>query len=135
MNNQQLQLVTYKQAKRLKEAGFDWLTYHYYSSIKELCCNQSFQNFNDNGIWSISAPTVALALKWFRDEKGVFGNIIGAYCDGKEFYWNEVFINNEWVENQNFDSYEDVESNLLDRLLSMYYEKDKITNIYRIEII
>ena len=34
MNEQRLQLVTFEQAKRLKELGFDWTTSCYYEGIK-----------------------------------------------------------------------------------------------------
>jgi len=36
--------------------------------------------------YKYSAPTVALALKWFRDEKGMFFHIISACPWSKEFY-------------------------------------------------
>jgi hypothetical protein len=68
MKEKQLQPVTFGQAKRLKAAGFNWETVEFYHSDgtadRYICCGH-----NTNG--GFSAPTVALALKCFRDEKKI----------------------------------------------------------------
>jgi hypothetical protein len=72
MNNQ-LQLVSFEQAKRLKEAGFDWDVHIAYFNNTPM--SGAFMNRNvipDH----YSAPAVALALKWFRDVKGFDYSII-----------------------------------------------------------
>jgi len=97
MNNTELQLVSYEQAVRLKELGFD------YKCI-EIC---------------FTTPTVALALKWMRDVKGIRMGIktfeswySGEYLD----YFREY--------TERTDSYELAESALLDKLLTVL-EKEK----------
>lgn len=68
-----MQLVTFKQAKRLKALGFDWNTktfYHPDGTADIYCCC----NHNKTGM--VSAPTVALALKWLRDKKQAFTTIL-----------------------------------------------------------
>ena len=66
--------VSFEQAVKLKELGFDWRTYAYYSE-KDRMCRQSVSldhNANDGGKKELcSAPTLALAQKWLREEKGV----------------------------------------------------------------
>lgn len=79
MNNNQLQLVTFEQAKRLKQAGFDWPTNHWYNDpvSKEAIGKDFDSNFNifiREG-WDMSVPTVALALKWIRDIKDLDSGI------------------------------------------------------------
>ena len=66
MNNQ-LQLVTFKQAKQLKELGFDWQCTAYYH--KGILKNYSFEGINNISKETAAAPTVSLALKWIRDVK------------------------------------------------------------------
>jgi hypothetical protein len=63
----QLQAVTFEQAKRLKDAGFDWYTRKWYSING--CIESSFYPQIHNEKFKvhetkISAPTVALALKF-----------------------------------------------------------------------
>jgi len=71
----QLQLVTFEQAKRLKKLGFDWKVNTFYQSQKQR--NDIFDDYNDSE-WHedrFSAPTVALALKWCRDEKKIDNSV------------------------------------------------------------
>ena len=68
-----LQLVTFEQAKRLNEAGFDWgvsFTYDNDGTLEGRNTPFGAANFN-NGDGDYSAPAVALALKWCRDVKGI----------------------------------------------------------------
>jgi polygalacturonase len=126
MNNNQLQLVTFEQAKRLKEAGFDWENISYYSTKKRnagltyysgLPINHNSSRFDEDA--TVCAPAVALALKWCRDVKWwgyeVRQSTIGAsewtaHIMGMEF-------NLGW-----FDTYEAAESALLDELLKLIEE-------------
>jgi len=79
MREQQLQIVNYEQAKKLKELGFDWIVQTTYNKNTDVL-NFEWNNYNDSNNYSgtcwtmlTSAPTVALALKWFRDVKGKIG--------------------------------------------------------------
>lgn len=145
MKDKQLPLVTYDQARRLKKAGFNFECLNYYhvdsdgtaildddadpyeynwnssdsADIGErLFDDSSFKNYDQNYDCEIcSAPTVALALKWMRDVKGIVGNVICRYEKRDEVYINEVFVGDGWNESQDFDTYEAAESALLDELL------------------
>ena len=62
--------VTFEQATKLKELGFDWKTWIYYDEDdNEL--TESISSVDWNGETdSISVPTLAQASKWLR-EKGI----------------------------------------------------------------
>ena len=121
MNNNTLPLVTYNQARRLKKAGFDW-------NHSQSGCRWYYPEPNSNNVKlmevpftmsAIAAPTVALALKWLRDVKGIVGNVICRYEKCDEVYSNEVFVGDGWNESQDFSNYETAESALLDELLKL----------------
>lgn len=137
MKEQQLQLVTFEQAKKLKKVGFDFPTEFFYNSDKQLryireeepeCWDENWNIIED----CCSAPTVALALKWFRDAKKVMYKI--GFC--KIFGFEVVFLLNdanitEEIEDIDgsilyFDTYEQAESALLDELLKLI-ENENIT--------
>ena len=67
--------VTYEQAVKLKELGFDWETYDYYYG-KNRKFHQSIpldHNGNDGGRKECcSAPRLDQAAAWLREEKGIF---------------------------------------------------------------
>ena len=88
---------SFEQAKRLTAVGFGWV------------CEKAYDDMH----W---CPTVALALKWLRDEKDLYGYV------GKWFYFaytRRLSKSLEWIyDKSNFDSYEESESALLDALLT-----------------
>jgi len=136
MNEKQLQLCSFEQAKALKQLGFDWET--------ELCYNFSFNkesamlftvgmasyeigsgmvskcNANKWGEFYSSAPTVALALKWMRDVKGIRNGV----CDTPNIYYGDYCEpnRNSRPATLNFDTYEQAESALLDELIKLCEE-------------
>jgi len=77
MNTQQLALVTYEQAKRLKALGFDWGTsaFWYYNPISREWAFREKTNIltsnNPRYDNAFSAPTVALALEYVEQEKNI----------------------------------------------------------------
>jgi hypothetical protein len=127
MTEKQLQLVTFEQAVRLKKSGFDWETEEYYYSDgtagASICCNYNA----DKG--HFSAPTVALAFKWFRDEKGKCFEIRKAEWDGgiKKLGWEYYTHKLCDIPSRIYSSYESIfyytyeaaESALLDELLRL----------------
>jgi len=120
MENNQLQLVTNEQAQRLKKLGFHWKCSTMYSDER---LSKSFygnhNNWDDDDL--ASAPTVALALKWFRDVKEKFGVLgIDECIDTVRFY---NMVGSE--ESKHFDTYDAAESALLDGLLTII-EKQEI---------
>lgn len=131
MNNNTLALVTYEQAKRLKAAGFDWPTEIGLQSESEPFDNALSSVYNHNGNryfgdpngCCCSAPTVALALKWMRDVKGVLYDM--EYSGGVRAYPPEwcAYIGGDGVDEITItgwrNSYEAAESALLDELLNL----------------
>lgn len=60
--------VTLKQAKLLKELGFDCKTYAFYTEEGNLYLSDNPDYWNDE-IWNkFSAPTLAQAQKWLREK-------------------------------------------------------------------
>jgi len=128
-SEQQLQLVSFEQAQRLKKAGFDWKTPGLYPDFDVLHFTVTEQNRNDE-IDTISAPTVALVLKWFRNVKNI---PLCVYCgwslDADEICYYFNYYHKGWkvsydkvcdsMVNPPFDTYELAESALLDELLTL----------------
>jgi len=117
----QLSLVTYEQAKRLKEFGFNWSTFRAFTQefgqdktepYGAIC---TYMTWDDD--YYTRQPDVALALKWFRDVKGMiyhinpcFDNEIG------EFTGYDIHIEYPGMRSNEdiFSAYEAAESALLD---------------------
>ena len=95
------QYVTFEVAKLLKEKGFDWFTYAYYTKddvdkkpyfgIENLCPdNWNGQVGEVNDLW-FSAPTHQMAVCWLTEEKGMYISVVpdfneyGKYPD--DLYW------------------------------------------------
>ena len=126
----QLQFVTYEQSKKLKELGFDWEVASFYfrdgkfykKGLSEL---KGFKGWKGWYYWEAtknsrySAPTVALALKWFRDVKKAIPQI---YRNSDNNVWL-VFDGVHYNTIGSFDTYEAAESALLDELLKISDEK------------
>jgi hypothetical protein len=127
MNTKPLQFVTYEQAKRLKGLGFDRECKSlYFSDDKSLSDDYDLFDHNSTEIddeWTcevFSAPTVALALKWFRDEKGFDYSIIKGRLS---FEYSYTLLNGTQGK-FHLKSHEAAESALLDELLTIL-EKEK----------
>jgi len=137
MNDKQLQLVSHEQAVKLKKAGFSWDCETFYSdgnldNMHNLINHNTnegydgergdyYDNFGEDDLYC-SAPTIQHALKWFRDTKG-----LNAFCDNKYHRWHyDIYsIGNDAIRIDGnelqifFETYEDAESALLDRLLNL----------------
>jgi hypothetical protein len=82
MNDKQLPLVTFEQAKRLKAAGFDWPVIPYYTFsgilVDGLACHEKMA---DGKYPTFYTPTVALALQWMRNVKNIHYEVgVNQYC-------------------------------------------------------
>lgn len=129
MANNQLQLVTFEQAKKLKEAGFDWpveLAYFNMPGVKHL--HGSLVHAHE--ACDYPSPTVALALKWMRDVKHIDTCISPHfYEDGRLTRYETFFVADfsairnpafTTMDGKNgFTTYERAESALLDELLTL----------------
>lgn len=124
LNTMELALVTFDQAKKLKDLGFDVGVHNLYHFPAELEKSNNYTHAKGN--WNLyreylSAPTVALALMWLRKE---FGLNLTIQCNehsdiphsGNSFYLAEYdgCLVNDHVQ---YNSYEDCESKGLDYAL------------------
>ena len=124
MDNSQLQLVTNEQALRLKKMKFDWkciMVYNDDRMHKSYCSNHN--KWDDTDL--ASAPTVARALKWFRDCVKIVNHV--SYANGYYGAYKQCGDSVEtWGETDVSESYEAAESALLDELLT-FIEKQPET--------
>jgi hypothetical protein len=136
MKTKQLQIVTLEQAKRLRELGFVWETDRYYALITDYHNQweegEIYKNSCINDTPDVAcAPTVSLALKWFRDEKG-FHSAVSFSDERIQVYTGRYQVPrivkvNDWeilyprttYEAHHWHSYEAAESALLDNLLAI----------------
>ena len=122
IQGQQLQLVNFKQAQILKKAGFDWECNDVYWDDGELCEDYGLVklNFNDEDSDGdcISAPTVALALKWFRDVKK-HGSFVKTNYEKRVRVSYGTVNNPVYCYTEEYNTYELAESALLDELLTL----------------
>jgi hypothetical protein len=125
MKAKELQLVTLEQAKKLKKLGFNWETEeHYCGSFMQLQVGQKLDRNSDPLRTNYSCPSVALALKWVRDTKGLFGCVFFAIEHfRKGYYWNYFSFEDKNIFGKTANlvgNYEEAESALLDEMLSLF---------------
>ena len=117
MNSDELQRVKFDQAKRLNILGFNWPTDSGYGSDGSLlgCASCTSVGFCGRCLAPLGfifpAPTVALALKWMRDVKGIYCGI-GSVFQHYTFYAS--CCKNIGV---GYKKYDEAESDLLDAIL------------------
>jgi hypothetical protein len=140
MKTEQLRIVTCEQAKKLRELGFLWETDRYYALITDY-----HNQWEAGGIYKNScinntpdvacAPTVPLALKWFRDVQEYHNAVsffdvtspayIGRYQLPRIIKVGEQILSPRTTyETNRWYLYEGAESELLDNLLTIL-ENDK----------
>lgn len=126
MKTKELQPVTFEQAKSLKKLGFDYATdlvyasetdFHNQTQAGKVYYSRNFKN-SKNGC-DCAAPTVALALKWFRDGKKI-ANAVS--IDDFGYYSRYFILDNtlyEMATHGQIESYEVAASRLLDELITI----------------
>ena len=122
MNENQLQLVTFEQTKRLKKLGFDCETIHFFFS-ERLTATRSVYGKNYNKFRSnqtISAQTVALALKWFRDKRNTPNGVQPQGVIPGNHVYEAWWISEDGDDSLYEETYEAAESALLDELLATF---------------
>ena len=120
MKEKELQIVRFEQAVALKKLGFDWETEWVYKENQELIRIILLNTcFNKN---NYSAPTVAFALKWFRDVKG---SVYSISFDKIKHKWDCLLGMDRVViiATKSIKTYEQAESTLLDELLNLIEEE------------
>lgn len=125
--------VTYEQAQKLKELGFDWECNHYYKvgenhrfenyaiySVEELDhISSAYEDLNNNHC--ISAPTLAQAAKWLR-EKGIIIIVDYSHYDNfEQLYYFDIkrATNNRVTVGVETDTYEQALSAGIDKALKL----------------
>jgi hypothetical protein len=115
MKNIQLQRVTLEQETKLKELGFVW-------EAQINVSDETFvvPNYTKIPVFIKDFPTIALALKWFRDEKQYRYEIKCEYTDTSVYpiYFFNIIMNR--AEKVYYNTFEEVESALLDELLKIF---------------
>jgi hypothetical protein len=120
MKEEQLQLVTYEQAEKLKKLKFNWeCEYSYIEAGIVYTGNRTNTEYEREGYISRrTAPTVALALKWIRDkwnlENGVSPDI-DIINDELKYFGHYFHLTLKILPGMN--SFEAAESYLLDELI------------------
>ena len=104
--------VTFEQAKKLKELGFDWECSHYYEGHNNPRLKESTQfsgehyyvkdfyhNFNDfnshhgqPGWPNCSAPSLSQAQKWLREVKKINVEVIACFNRSLDMWQWDCFI-------------------------------------------
>jgi len=116
----ELQIVSREQAIRLCEVGFDWDCYFAWrlenNEFGEANILVDFQGSNVLPDYAV-APTVALALKWFREEKLMCFSI--EYHNTHRRYYYNIWYSHKHFERPDFYTYDEAESALLDALLDL----------------
>lgn len=123
--------VSYSQASTLKAAGFDYPTNKYYTTEDAPsgqywvvdCFVAANHNSKSNGI--CSAPSLAQAAKWLREEKQY--EVSAAYCRSRKswYYWHGALscIDEEVDCVFSFPSYEAALSAGIDKALEIINKK------------
>lgn len=137
-----IKLVTFTQAQRLKELGFDYdviqayspsqvkedgkWVYHYHTGYWELPRNA---NADHPLSGNYSAPSISEALDWIRDKfqsKGIYLSVRFG-TDSKPFYYGEMddLLRLKGIATCNFDTHQQAESALLDAVLDYLERREK----------
>lgn len=104
--------VSFKIAKILKEKGFDWFTFGYYTmddyestpyfGIEDLCADNWNGKVGEvNDLW-FSAPTQQMACRWLREEKGIHIYPVPDLSSDKFCVSIAVNVNGKWRLHANF---------------------------------
>ena len=112
------EFVSYNQALRLKELGFDEPCFAYYNK-KQLfsftqVCNEPIKGYYIKMSNRLCTPTFSQAFRWFR-EKGYDVKVQKEYAG---LYFGFYFTGVAWIIIGN-GSYEEAESACLDKLLEI----------------
>lgn len=132
--------VTFEQAVKLKELGFNWDVSYFYTQGELRSNNDTFcsddgiviyiddlmSDMNNYMIHVYSAPTLAQAQKWLREVKGCKILITAGDIDKEHYGW-DIKYKDIWlgdVEHGNFmESYEEALSDAIDEALDIIQEK------------
>ncbi len=103
--------VSFEIAKLLKEKGFGVSCYGRYSVRSKEFHLDTTKPCNNGGISQYSAPTLQVAMKWLREEKGIaVVPILSSVLDNEKFLWDiEITVaktNETYRQGWIYESYE-----------------------------
>ena len=103
--------VSFEVAKLLKEKGFGVSCYGRYSVRSKEFHLDTTKPCNNGGISQYSAPTLQVAMKWLREEKGIaVVPILSSVLDNEKFLWDiEITVaktNETYRQGWIYESYE-----------------------------
>lgn len=129
--------VTFEQAVKLKEFGFDWRCNHYYQDNNQSLHPNFYRDFNKHDklytddeelkkVTLSSAPTLSQAQKWLREVKNI---VVLVTCNldyekGHEWYW---FVDKDFdIEDpeHKYSTYEQALSAGIDKTLELLKQPD-----------
>jgi hypothetical protein len=122
------EFVKYEQALALKELGFDEPVIAMYKEEfkKDLYPTKYWGKDNRNSMWIegiISAPTYQQAFRWFRDEYNLVFNFISySIVKPGEYHWS-ITWHDVAKESGIVKTYEEAESDCLDKLIEICKNK------------
>lgn len=124
------ELVTHKQAVKLKELGFKARTLYYYEDSKLRPYNQDNGlgwDFNTSFITCQSAPFRQQVFKWFREEYSMYGGVT-ALEDESAFYYListhvKVPFANRICSLSNWEEFEQAEDACIDKIIELIESK------------
>lgn len=125
--------VSYEQAVKLKELGFDWKCTHFYNSTMEFPneilsierhnCIEIY-DYSNVDIFLYSAPTLYQVQKWLREVKKIIICIGHGTSIPAMYYWyinkpDGTTIDGE-IDSTDYDTYEEALSKAIDKVLENY---------------
>lgn len=126
-NEKSLPLVTFEQAKKLKELGFDYPTLFKFGSLHKpnttICLpSNQIKNWNTNVYddYFYSAPEIDLVFRWLRQEKGI---MIAIEFDTQ----NKIYYFNLYSLLFMFNDYDTAQSSALDKALEILEKQQEKT--------
>lgn len=118
-----LLLCNFEQSKALRDKGFDWPTRNYFENVKPYVLEKTdvgLANFNCHAFWKYSRPTVALALQWCREVKGVHGWVENVFSGYKPYYRRPDNLYSSPTHNHTtYGDHDEADSALLDEILKV----------------
>lgn len=131
MNNLKLPLVTFEQAKALKELGFPQRAV---SSIGWYSTNGQLNNSSINAPLDLLegecyASTLEFVVKWLREEKEIYIDVLHQYLNNDYSLWFGYDKNDE--ETTGFNTYEEALSEGIDKAIEILKKQQNICNYGR----
>lgn len=85
--------ISFETAKLLKEKGFNEPCLYYYFSNGKIGKRKGLKDRNCPAVNTFSMPTLQMAMRWMREEKGIAViPILSSVLDNEKFLWDIEII-------------------------------------------